>query len=264
MAKPGTAGHIGVMLSRFFGRRPSPRAAPEAPSGTRIYAIGDIHGCDVLLERLHGLIRADAADADSLRKVIVYLGDYVDRGEGSRRVIDMLVAGPPPGFEAVYLCGNHEEMTLSFLEDSAIAPMWMMNGGNATLYSYGVRFGDAATPEARYFAMQKAFRAALPESHLDFLRGLAPYYVEGDYLFVHAGVAPGRPLEEQQRQDLLWIRDEFLDSSADHGYCVVHGHSIVDEPDQRPNRIAIDTGAYYSGTLTCLVLEGDERRFLHS
>ena len=252
------------MLERLFGRNQKRRTPPIVPAGVRVYAIGDIHGRADLLTRLHDRIRADAADAPALRKVIVYLGDYVDRGEESSRVIDILLDGPPPGFEAVPLCGNHEELMLSFLEDAAMAPMWMANGGTATMYSYGVRFGDAVTTEARFLAMQRDFRAALPGRHRDFLRGLAVSHVEGDYLFVHAGILPGRPLREQKREDLLWIREEFLSSTADHGYCVVHGHSIVDEPDERRNRIAIDTGAYFSNRLTCLVLEGEGRRFLQS
>lgn len=252
------------MLDRLFGRRRQNRAQPVAPPGLRLYVVGDIHGRADLLTRLHALICEDAAGAPGLSKKLVYLGDYVDRGEESRRVIDILLDGPPPGFAAVHLCGNHEEMMLAFLEDVTVAMGWMSNGGAETLYSYGVRFGDAVTSEERFTEMQRDLRATLPARHRDFLTGLPAWHAEGDYLFVHAGIAPGVPLEQQRREDLLWIREPFLNSTADHGRCVVHGHSIVPEPETRVNRIAIDTGAYYTNRLTCLVLEGDSRRFLHT
>ena len=252
------------MLDRLFGRRRQNRAKPMAPPGTRIYAIGDIHGRADLLTRLHTLIRDDAAGAASMRKLLVYLGDYVDRGEESRRVIDMLLDRKLPGFEAVHLCGNHEEMMLAFLDDVTVAMAWMSNGGAETMYSYGVRFGDAVTSEERFVDMQRDFRAAFPARHRDFLSALPAWHAEGDYLFVHAGILPGVPLEQQSREDLLWIRDAFLSSTTDHGRCVVHGHSIVLEAEMRSNRIAIDTGAYYTNRLTCLVLEGDGQRFLQT
>lgn len=251
------------MLARLFGRKKE-RAKPTAPPGTRIYAVGDIHGRADLLTRLHQMIRDDAAAAPVKRSVLIHLGDYVDRGEESQRVIEMLLDYPLPRFDVVNLCGNHEAMMLDFLDDVSVAMAWMANGGAATMYSYGVRYGDAITSEERFVEMQRDFRAAFPRRHRDFLAALPATHVEGDYLFVHAGIRPGVPIEQQSRDDLLWIRDEFLMSTADHGCCVVHGHSIVLEPEVRTNRIAIDTGAYYSNRLTCLVLEGDTQRFLHT
>jgi serine/threonine protein phosphatase 1 len=152
---------------------------------------------------------------------------------------------------------------LRFLEDASAAPLWIANGGDATLYSYGVPWRPAAS-EGDYDYVQAEFRRALPESHLRFLRRLALSHVEGDYLFVHAGIRPGREIELQDAADLMWIRGEFLDSDADHGKVVVHGHTISPEPVLRDNRIGIDTGAVATGRLTCLVLDGSSQRILQT
>jgi serine/threonine protein phosphatase 1 len=194
---------------------------------------------------------------------VVYVGDYVDRGDDSRGVIELLSAGPLPGFRSVHLMGNHEDIMLRFLEDASAAPLWIANGGDATLYSYGVPWRPAAS-EGDYDYVQAEFRRALPESHLRFLRRLALSHVEGDYLFVHAGIRPGREIELQDAADLMWIRGEFLDSDADHGKVVVHGHTISPEPVLRDNRIGIDTGAVATGRLTCLVLDGSSQRILQT
>ena len=252
------------MFARLFASRKARPHPPAAPPGTRIYAVGDIHGRVDLLRRLYAMIAEDAAAAPDQRRVAVHLGDYVDRGESSRQVIELLLDEPLAGFEPVYLRGNHEEMMLAFLEDPTMGPMWMFNGGDATLYSYGIGHQEGATPDERHVQLRRALQEALPARHLAFLRGLGLHHVEGDYLFVHAGIAPGRPLEQQDSQDLLWIREEFIHSTADHGSCVVHGHTIVPAPDIRPNRIGIDTGAYFTGVLTCVVLDGHDQRILHT
>lgn len=239
------------------------RRAAHTPEHTRIYAIGDIHGRVDLLRRLHERIRGDA-EGYSGRRVLVYLGDYVDRGEWSRQVIDLLLDEPLDGFETVRLQGNHEDMMSAFLEDASIGPAWMFNGGDATLFSYGIGAPPDLIGEERVAAMQQDFRGALPAAHRDFLRGLLLQHVEGDYLFVHAGIRPGVAQDDQDPQDLMWIRETFLQSEDDHGSCVVHGHTIVEEPEFHPNRIAIDTGAYFSNTLTCLVLEDAERRIIQT
>jgi serine/threonine protein phosphatase 1 len=218
-----------------------------------IYAIGDVHGRDDLLERLHGIIRADAGRRYPDRACrIVYLGDYVDRGPASAGVIERLMAGLP-GFESICLKGNHEQMMLSFLETGELhdARQWLVNGGRETLESYGM--GAAADPYD-----VRAVREAVGERHLHWLNNLALTHREPGYLFVHAGILPGRPLDRQEEKDLLWIRHAFLESTADHGVRVVHGHTPVDAPEVRPNRINLDTGAYYSGHLTCAVLDGTE------
>ncbi|MBT5415135.1 MAG: serine/threonine protein phosphatase [Rhodospirillaceae bacterium] len=252
------------MFGRLFGRN-SAQAAPAAlPPDTRIYAVGDIHGRADLLREAHDLIRADMARAPVGRTVVIYLGDYVDRGLESRQVIDLLLDEPLEGVERIHLKGNHEQFMLLFLDDQGVGGNWLSNGGNATLYSYGVGMGEASSMEERMTAAQATLREAVPQRHLAFLRDLRLSHREGDYIFVHAGVKPGRLLEEQVEEDLLWIRDEFLHCDRDLGGIVVHGHSIAAEPEIRANRIGIDTGAFASGVLTVLVLEGTGRGFLQT
>lgn len=229
----------------------------------RIYAIGDIHGRDDLLVRLHEEIRKDARARPAGSPVVVYLGDYVDRGPGSSRVIDLLVREPLPGFTSVTLKGNHEDMMLNFL-DGPPTLGWLLNGGIATLASYGVRAGGLALYFADLDGVRCDLCAAVPPAHCRFLRELALMHIVGDYAFVHAGVRPGVDLAAQQPADLMWIRDKFLRSKKDFGKIVVHGHTIADEPQVCANRIGIDTGAFASERLTCLVLEGTRRRFLHT
>ncbi len=250
-------------LRRRAARADATRPAAEAPPGARIYAIGDIHGRSDLLDRMHGMIRADSADRPEAEKIVVYLGDYVDRGDDSRGVIDRLIAHPLQGFRAVALRGNHEAFLLRFLEDPEVGPAWVSNGGDATLYSYGVDWRQALG-DGDLAALSRALGAALPPDHLAFLQNLALSDVEGDYLFVHAGIRPGVELEAQSPDDMMWIRGEFLDSGLDHGRVVVHGHTITEEPELRANRIGIDTGAFASGKLTCLVLDGATRRILQT
>lgn len=215
-----------------------------------IYAIGDVHGRDDLLERLYGLILADAGRRypDRARR-IVHLGDYVDRGPGSAQVIDRVMAGLP-GFNSICLKGNHEDMMLSCLETGRHweTELWLANGGRKTLESYGLR-----DPERHHDV--EAAREAVGEHHWNWLKSLKPSHREHGWFFVHAGIDPGRPLDEQDEKDLLWIRYAFLNSTADHGACIVHGHTPVNAPEVRPNRINLDTGAYYSGHLTCGVFD---------
>ena len=238
------------------------RPASAAPAGSRLYAVGDIHGRADLLESLIEQIAADAARYPDTAKRLIFLGDYVDRGPASSAVIDLVLHDTPPGIEVVPLMGNHEEMMLRFLADIAVGRTWMMNGGDATLRSYGVEPPSMFSGAPALHRAQQHFAERLPARHLSFLEGLAISHTEGDYLFVHAGVRPGVPLDRQRTEDLLWIRDEFLDSDRDFGKIVVHGHSISLDPEFRSNRIGIDTGAYRSGQLTCLVLEGTGRRLL--
>jgi len=211
------------------------------------------------------MILADAADAAGLRKVVVYIGDYVDRGPDSAGVIGMLIDDPLDGFESHHLKGNHEDMMLRFMETGEGAETWlMMNGARDTLESYGIGIADMSLFRGGTDALALAFRDAVPESHRAFLAGLALHHREGDYLFVHAGVRPGVAIEDQSEHDLIWVRDEFTESDADFGVIVVHGHTIRPEPEVRPNRIGIDTGAWHSNRLTALVLEADTRRFLRT
>ncbi len=242
------------------GNRPE---TPRIPEGCRIYALGDIHGRADLLDPLLDLIEKDSEGLAIGRKVLVFLGDYIDRGPDSRAVIERLCAGPLEGFESVFLKGNHEEFLLSFIEGpDGLDGGWMLNGGDATLASYGVEpfvpfIGGSNGENAR-----RDFLRNLPASHRRFLENLRLFHMEGDYLFVHAGLRPGIPIGEQSKEDLLWIRNEFLDGDDDFGKVVVYGHSISARPEIGPNRIGIDTGACWTGRLTCLVLDGATRRFL--
>ncbi len=259
--------HIRAMITRLLGRARSQAqqvVAPETPPGSRIYAIGDIHGRADLLRRLHQLIHEDAYRRQAPRNVVIYLGDYIDRGDASPEVIELLLDEPLPGFLSVHLKGNHEDTLLRFLGDTGIGASWMLYGGADTLASYGVRPPPFTGGEGEIERVQRELRTRLPERHRRFLAGLKLIHEEGDYLFAHAGVRPGVPLDRQQEEDLLWIRDEFLLSDAEFGKIIVHGHTITERPDVQRNRIGIDTGAFASGTLTCLVLEGTDWSFLQT
>jgi serine/threonine protein phosphatase 1 len=251
------------MLARYFRSAPEEPSAATVPSGTRVYAIGDVHGRLDLLQDLHQQIRDHAREYPIARRVVVHIGDYIDRGYQSRQTIDYLLDSPFPGFDMVHLLGNHERTLLEFLGDIAVGPGWLRYGGRETLFSYGIAWDhNLDEAEAALRRIQADLRHKLPERHRRFFETLPLTHQEGDYLFVHAGVRPGVPLERQAPDDLLWIRDEFLTSTADHGKVVVHGHSISEEPVLRANRVGIDTGAFATGRLTCLVLEGNQRSFL--
>lgn len=229
------------------------------PAGTRLYAVGDIHGCRDLLARLHDQIRGDAARSTAERFVIVYLGDYVDRGPDSKGVIDLLLNAPLQGFEAVHLMGNHELEMLQFVQGDAPRFDWLSYGGLETLRSYGVELPRKLAARER---IRETFAAVFPDAHREFLRSLRHSYQEGDFFMAHAGVAPGIPLDQQIRDDLIWIRMPFLKSDADFGKTVIHGHTIVERPEVRSNRIGIDTGAFRSGRLTAIVLQDGNMDFL--
>ena len=250
------------MLSGLFRKRSQPIARARAPEDTVVYAIGDIHGSADLLRRLHERIAADATARRAGRRVLVHLGDYVDRGTGAREVLDRLAAGALPGFEVVNLMGNHDAWFLRFLDDPEAGPDWLASGGQATLLSYGVGPHSELPTAERMDAIRRDLSARVPSDHLRLLERAPLFHREGDYLFVHAGLRPRVPLDSQTEADLLWIREPFLESRDDHGPAVVHGHTVVDAPEVHPNRIAIDTGAYATGRLTALVVQGGERGFL--
>jgi serine/threonine protein phosphatase 1 len=253
-----------VVFERWFRGHASLSTAPRIADGLAVYAIGDIHGRLDLLTALMAQVGADAErhPADQKRQ-IVFLGDYIDRGTESRGVIDALLRPAWPNFPRIFLMGNHEEAMLEFLDEQTNGVAWLTYGGLETLLSYGVAIRKLPTTDASAAELREALRAALPSGHIDFLRRCALSHAEGDYVFVHAGVRPGRPLEMQHRRDMLWIRDEFLRSpGALPGKVVVHGHTICDAPQDLGHRIDIDTGAFVSGKLTCLVLRGTTRRFL--
>jgi serine/threonine protein phosphatase 1 len=245
---------------------PDPDAPPRAvPEGTAVYAVGDIHGRLDLLTRLFAQIAAHAAALDVARKVIVCVGDYVDRGPESKGVIDFLLEPAPAGFALKCLIGNHERMMLDFLvEPEAVGQMWLRNGGLETLQSYGVAFDTGAPRVPAFNAARDALAANLPPRHKEFLDALLLTHREGDYLFVHAGLKPGVALDEQREADMLWIRGPFLHTPADYGCLVVHGHTITPEPEWEAWRIGIDTGAFYTGRLTALALVGQRQEIIQA
>ncbi len=254
------------MLRKFFGmsqkRGQDPRSS-SVPHGLRIYAIGDIHGRVDLLKSLHKKISEDAKNADpDTRKIAIYLGDYVDRGDHSKEVLDLLIDEPLEGFESVFLKGNHEEMLCHFVEDASVGLVWLAYGGDACIYSYKVPAPNGTSKPEEVVKIQRSLQSVIPDSHMEFLNNLMLSYEVGDYYFVHAGVNPDQPLFEQGPASQMWIREEFINDPRFHGKVIVHGHTITETPDIMHNRIGIDTGAYYSGTLTCLVLENDEKRFI--
>ena len=232
------------------------------PDGTRVYAVGDIHGQMPLLLHLHEAIQEDAIKFRGNRLIVVYLGDYIDRGSRSRDVLELLSTTPLPRFERVFLRGNHEHMLLGTYYDNNAAAGWLFNGGEATLRSYGIYPGFGLTALQCLPDVLAQLRQALPDQHLKFLKQLKLWHREGGFLFTHAGVKPGVPLERQTTQDLMWIREDFLESDEHHPFIVVHGHTPREEAEFLHNRIGIDTGAFSSGRLTALVLEGTTRRLL--
>lgn len=246
----------------FFSRFARPRAASPAsrtvPNGSLIYAIGDIHGCDDLFAALLDEIDADRVLRPHEQCILVLLGDLVDRGPDSDKVIDRALGLRDRFDRTHHLIGNHEECMLAALTGEVRALRYFVRiGGDATIKSY-LR-DDAAYEAATFEELTEIFPRLVPQSHVNFLECGADMVEYGDYVFVHAGVRPGVSLEKQRQNDLRWIRDDFLSNTKEHGRMVVHGHSICNEVEERPNRICIDTGAYASGKLTALGLCGHER-----
>ena len=243
------------MIERRTMRPPHPAnshsLAASTPADTRIYAVGDIHGrADLLIET------TERIDEDVRRRPVnhvveIYLGDYIDRGPDSKGVIDQLAVRMVDN-HAMCLRGNHEALLEEFLRDAGAFADWQQLGALQTLASYGIHPRRGETPAE----LRRRFLGVFPRLHELFLKRLEYGYSCGDFLFVHAGIRPGIPIERQNLNDLLWIRHEFLDSGRDHGKFIVHGHTPVPHPDIRSNRIDIDTGAWKSGTLTCVAIEG--------
>lgn len=214
---------------------------------------------------LLGRIAAEAEHhPEDTRRSLIFLGDYIDRGASSRGVVDRLLRDPLPGFATVRLLGNHEEALLDFLDERSDGLDWLSYGGLETLMSYGVPLRGFPDTAQRAAELRGALAEAVPQTHLDFYRACILHHAVGSYVFVHAGVRPGVTLEKQNQADLLWIRDEFLRarSAALPGKVVVHGHTICDLPQDLGHRINVDTGAFVSGRLTCLVLRGTRRQFI--
>lgn len=247
-------------LRKIFRKR-AHHPAPAVPEGQRVYVIGDIHGRLDLFDELIAAIERDDGAAGPAETTIVLLGDLVDRGPDSagvvRRARELQQRRPTR-----VLAGNHEEMFLDSFGDRRLLRHFLKHGGRETLLSYGVprkRYNDSTLDE-----LQALMNEVVPEEDRAFLRAAEEFVVIGDYLFVHAGIQPEVPLEEQSRHDMLWIRDRFLKYPGRHPHVVVHGHTICPSVEERGNRIGIDTGAYRTGRLTALVLERQSRRYIQA
>lgn len=238
-------------------------ASPLGPKAHRAYAIGDVHGRLDLLEDMLATITEDSRGRRPDRTTIIFLGDLIDRGPQSSEVVERLRTYRPDFAKLVFLMGNHEEVLLRIMAgETDILPDWLKFGGAECARSYGLDPVDLETCEPS--AALRLLRRAIPKEHLKFLSGFADTASFGKYLFVHAGIRPGVPLSNQAVQDLRWIRDPFLDDSSDHGRIVIHGHTISEKVDERSNRIGLDTGAYWTGVLTAVGLEENERWFLQT
>jgi len=225
------------------------------PKGLRVYAVGDIHGRADLLEQVFARIDEDNARHPGMQEIEVFIGDYVDRGPDSAAVINHLVERSTYR-KTVFLRGNHEALMLAFLQNPSALAEWEPVGGIATLISYGLQ-GVLKADQEQQIELCASFNRVLPPSHRNFLQDLRPSYVCGDYFFVHAGVRPGLPLSQQEDQDMLWIRSDFLEHAGPFGKIVVHGHTPVMQPQILGNRINIDTGAFATGKLTCFAFQDD-------
>jgi serine/threonine protein phosphatase 1 len=245
----------------MFRSASPPQPQPSGPKGYRAYVIGDVHGRLDLLKDLLAKIHAELDREPPAKCLLVFVGDLIDRGPNSAQVIERLRTYNRRGVNPVFLLGNHEEVLLRILRGEAeLITKWRWFGGSECLQSYGVNPEELArSSDEEALAI---VRSAIPRSHVQFLESFADSCRFGDYLFVHAGVRPGIELDQQSQSDLRWIREPFLNDNSDHGFVVVHGHTITDAVEQRPNRIGIDTGAYRSGVLTALAIEEAERWLL--
>ena len=242
----------------MFNFSPRREQGPAGARGYRAYAVGDIHGRVDLLEHLLAKIHADLQHRPAPKTLLVFVGDLVDRGPSSAQVIERLRCYRRDGVRPVFLLGNHEEVLLRIIAgDSSVVESWLKFGGLQCLQSYGVTLASIRGRSAEQVV--EIVRASVPPEHVEFLESFADSCRFGDYLVVHAGIRPGVEVDQQSQADLRWIREPFLFDETDHGFVVVHGHTITDEVEERPNRIGIDTGAYRSGVLTALAIEGTER-----
>ncbi len=254
-------------LTQLFSRKaPKPGPVYTVPDGYLVYAVGDIHGRFDLLEKLVGMIEADAAERKANDPIeqcsLIFLGDYVDRGFQSKQVLDYLQAFNPDWAEVTCLIGNHEAMMLEFIDDPVGSEGWLHFGGVATLASYGAKVEEAESGQTDLLATASAFADKFPRAHRDFIRSMPASHQLGDYFFVHAGIRPGVSLHAQDPFDLMSIRQEFTESRRDFGVRVVHGHTGVQNPLSLPGRIAVDTIAYATGRLTAVALHAETVEFI--
>jgi serine/threonine protein phosphatase 1 len=252
------------MLNFFSrGRRSASESDPSVPAGYRVYAIGDVHGRLDLLDELLNRVEADGQQRPPAKTILIFLGDLIDRGPSSAEVIERLRNYHPRGVRPVFLIGNHEEVLLRLLrgEGQFIAD-WLRFGGAECARSYGI--DTVAIKSMAPSRAVQVLRDKIPDAHKAFLESFVDTFQVGDYLFVHAGIRPGVELAEQSQTDLRWIRSPFLECESEHGFVVVHGHTIGEEVQVRANRIGLDTGAYRSGVLTALGLQGTDQWFLQT
>lgn len=252
------------MFNPFFrSRRGRSEAEPSVPAGYRVYAIGDVHGRLDLLDDLLARIEADDVCRPPAKTIVIFLGDLIDRGPASAEVIERLRNYAPRGIRSVFLSGNHEEVLLRLLRgEGQFLADWLRFGGAECARSYGV--DTAAIKSMAPSRAVQLLRDKVPAAHKAFLESFVDTFQVGDYLFVHAGIRPGVELAEQSQTDLRWIRGPFLECDSEHGFVVVHGHTISEEVQVRANRIGLDTGAYRSGILTALGLQGSDQWFLQT
>jgi serine/threonine protein phosphatase 1 len=240
---------------------PRRQRGPAGAHGYRAYVVGDIHGRLDLLDQLLARIEEELHRRPARKTLLVFVGDLIDRGPASAQVVERLRTYRRRGVRPVFLLGNHEEVLLRILGgDSSLVAKWRVFGGAECLESYGVESRQLARLDEAE-ALQ-IVQGAIPDVHAEFLKSFVDTCRFGDYLFVHAGIRPGIELDQQRQTDLRWIREPFLFDETDHGFVVVHGHTINPEVDERPNRIGIDTGAYRTGVLTALAIEGCERWYV--
>lgn len=251
------------MIKSLFRKEKIVAPSPRVPDNMRIYAIGDIHGCDSAFERLLAQIDADHHARAPKRQMLVLLGDLIDRGPDSAKVVERALGLSQSGRNIRLIAGNHEELLMMACRgDPKSLRIFARNGGRETALSYGVN--EAEYDAADFDELQQLLEKHVPAAHLEFLSSMEEMVVIGDYAFVHAGVRPGIPLAEQSGADLRWIRDRFLTHAEPFERFIIHGHTISEGVDEQANRIGIDTGAYLGGELTAVALEGEERWFLTS
>lgn len=245
----------------MLGLRKKGDQLPRTPRGYRAYAVGDVHGRIDLLEQLLAAIDEDVRRRPPRKTLLIFLGDLIDRGPDSRAVVERLRTFRHERLKPYFLTGNHEEVLLRLLKgERGILASWLQYGGAECLASYG--FDAAMLEPSNERSALSTIRTIIPADHVRFISSFIDTLRFGDYLFVHAGIRPGIDLSLQSQSDLRWIREPFLDDKSDHGLVVVHGHTISNEVEMEPNRIGIDTGAYRTGRLTALAVEGQDRWLL--
>lgn len=235
--------------------------APSGIRGKRAYAIGDIHGCYDQVENLLQKIKTDNDYRDETETYLIFLGDLIDRGPNSRGVIELLEDLPYDFAKPFFIMGNHEEMMVRGLSgEPKLLTDWLEYGGFECAESYGVPRNQLIGQDP--LAQEYILQSAIPRKHVEFLSGFLDYVRFGDFLFTHAGIMPGVPIDQQHSRDLRWIRHPFLEHKKDHGVMVIHGHTISDEIEVRSNRIGLDTGAYKTGRLSAVCIEDAHVSFI--